>query len=189
MIASPFGALAVIVDPAAGGGRVGSQVTAVQQALETRRIEHRLHVATGRQDVARSAGLALEEGYRFLAAVGDDATVHDVVNGMFRDGRTIVETPVLAVLGAGRAATCGFGLPDDVDEAAAPRGRGDVPLRRDEVAASARDRTISLRAQRGGGGGCGGDGLRGASRAASATPAGSWGSGPPTCGPGPRTCA
>ncbi|HTG46732.1 MAG TPA: diacylglycerol kinase family protein [Actinomycetota bacterium] len=117
---SPFGAVAVIVDPAAGGGRVGTQVTAVQHALERRRIEHRIHVAAGRQDVTRSAGLALDEGYRFLAAVGDDATVHDVVNGMFRDGRTIVETPVLAVVGAGSGGDLvkSFGLPDDVEQAA-----------------------------------------------------------------------
>jgi len=120
-VTSPFGALAVIVDPAAGDGSVASQVTAVQRALEGRRIEHRIHVATGRLDVTRSAGLALDEGYRFVAAVGDDATVHDVVNGMFRDGRTIVETPVLAVLGAGSGGDLlkSFGLPDDVDQAAA----------------------------------------------------------------------
>jgi len=117
--ASPFGALAVIVDPRAGQGRVATQVTAVQRALEARHIEHRIHVASGRQDVVRSAGTALEEGYRYLAAVGDDATVHDVVNGMFRDGRTIVETPVLAVLGAGSGGDLlrSFGLPDDVEEA------------------------------------------------------------------------
>jgi diacylglycerol kinase family enzyme len=119
MSTSPFGELAVIVDPNAGEGHVGSQVTAVQRALAERRLEHRIHVASGRSDVSRSAEAALDEGYRFVAAVGDDATVSDVVNGMFRDGRTIVEEPVLALLGAGSGGDLlkSFGLPDDVDEA------------------------------------------------------------------------
>ena len=141
-VTSPFGALAVIVDPAAGDGSVASQVTAVQRALESRRIEHRIHVATGRQDVTRSAGLALDEGYRFVAAVGDDATVHDVVNGMFRDGRTIVETPVLAVLGAGSGGDLlkSFGLPDDVDQAAAHlEGEETYPFDVMKIAAVGRD--------------------------------------------------
>jgi diacylglycerol kinase (ATP) len=147
-VTSPFGSLAVIVDPAAGGGHVASQVTAVQRALEMRRIEHRLHVATGREDVVRSAGLALDEGYRFLAAVGDDATVHDVVNGMFRDGKTIVETPVLAVLGAGSGGDLlkSFGLPDDVDQAAAHlEGEETYPFDVMKIAASSRDgcRTVA----------------------------------------------
>ncbi len=32
------------------------------------------------------AATALDEGYRYVVAVGDDATVQDVVNGLFRDG-------------------------------------------------------------------------------------------------------
>jgi diacylglycerol kinase family enzyme len=62
---------------------------------------------------------ALEQGYRFLAAVGDDATVQDVVNGMFRGGRPIVDEPVLGVVAANTRSDLplSFGLPLDVEGA------------------------------------------------------------------------
>lgn len=118
-VISPFGALAVIVDPAAGEGRVAAEVGAVERALAHRGLEHRIQVAEVPGDVSRLATAALDEGYRYLAAVGDDGTVQDVVNGMFRDGRTIVDSPVLAVMAAGSGCDLvrSFGLPGDVDGA------------------------------------------------------------------------
>ena len=118
-VISPFGALAVIVDPTAGEGRVAAEVGAVERALARRGLEHRIQVAEVPGDVSRLATAALDEGYRYLAAVGDDGTVQDVVNGMFRDGRTIVDSPVLAVMAAGSGCDLvrSFGLPGDVDGA------------------------------------------------------------------------
>jgi diacylglycerol kinase family enzyme len=118
-VISPFGALAVIVDPTAGEGRVAAEVGAVERALAHRGLEHRIQVAEAPGDVSRLAAAALDEGYRYLAAVGDDGTVQDVVNGMFRDGRTIVDSPVLAVMAAGSGCDLvrSFGLPGDVDGA------------------------------------------------------------------------
>jgi len=118
-VTSPFGALAVIVDPTAGEGRVAAEVGAVERALAHRGLEHRIQVAEAPGDVSRLAAAALDEGYRYLAAVGDDGTVQDVVNGMFRDGRTIVDSPVLAVMAAGSGCDLvrSFGLPGDVDGA------------------------------------------------------------------------
>lgn len=118
-VISPFGALAVIVDPTAGEGRVAAEVGAVERALAHRGLEHRIQVAEAPGDVSRLATAALDEGYRYLAAVGDDGTVQDVVNGMFRDGRTIVDSPVLAVMAAGSGCDLvrSFGLPGDVDGA------------------------------------------------------------------------
>ena len=118
-VTSPFGALTVIVDPTAGEGRVAAEVGAVERALAHRGLEHRIQVAEAPGDVSRLATAALDEGYRYLAAVGDDGTVQDVVNGMFRDGRTIVDSPVLAVMAAGSGCDLvrSFGLPGDVDGA------------------------------------------------------------------------
>jgi diacylglycerol kinase family enzyme len=118
-VISPFGALAVIVDPTAGEGRVAAEVGAVERALALRGLEHRIQVAEGPGDVSRLATAALDEGFRYLAAVGDDGTVQDVVNGMFRDGRTIVDSPVLAVVAAGSGCDLvrSFGLPGDVEGA------------------------------------------------------------------------
>jgi diacylglycerol kinase family enzyme len=116
---SPFGPLAVLVDARAGNGAVGQEVGAVERALTARGLAYRLHVAPSPAELRRLSAAALDEGYRFLAAVGDDASVQDVVNGMFRDGRPIVDEAVLGVVGAN--ATCdlalSFGLPRDVDDA------------------------------------------------------------------------
>jgi diacylglycerol kinase (ATP) len=116
---SPFGPLAVLVDPRAGNGTVADEVDAVRRALVERGLEYRLQVGASSQELRDLSTAALEEGYRFLAAVGDDATVQDVVNGMFRGGRPIVEGPVLGVVAAntGCDLTRSFGLPRDVDGA------------------------------------------------------------------------
>ena len=98
---------------------MAAEVGAVERALAHRGLEHRIQVAEVPGDVSRLATAALDEGYRYLAAVGDDGTVQDVVNGMFRDGRTIVDSPVLAVMAAGSGCDLvrSFGLPGDVDGA------------------------------------------------------------------------
>jgi diacylglycerol kinase (ATP) len=120
-VSSPFGPVAVIVDPRAGEGRVAREIAAVERALGGSGLDYRLSVAASAAETTRLAAEALREGIRFVAAVGDDATVQDVVNGMFRDGRTIVETPVLAVIAANSGCDLvkSFGLPGDVEGAAA----------------------------------------------------------------------
>jgi diacylglycerol kinase (ATP) len=120
MTTSPFGPLAVIADPRAGEGTVGRVLPAVQSALAASGLEHRFVVTDAPDHARRLTAEAMDEGYRYLCAVGDDATVHEVVNGMFRDGRPIVEEPVLAVIPAGSGCDLvkSFGLPDDVDESA-----------------------------------------------------------------------
>jgi diacylglycerol kinase (ATP) len=114
---SPFGALAVIADPRAG---VTDELPALERALDARGLDHRTLVANGSDPSALATG-ALDQGYRFLVAVGDDATVQDVVNGMFRDGRPILEDPVLGVVAAGSGCDLvrSFGLPGDTESAAA----------------------------------------------------------------------
>lgn len=59
---------------------------------------------------------AMHGGHRYVVAVGDDATVHAVLNGMFDGGAPIVPQPVLGVLTAGSGSDllrC-FGLPLDL---------------------------------------------------------------------------
>ena len=116
---SPFGPLAVLVDARAGNGAVEREVDAVEHALTARGLSYRLHVAPDPASLSVLSASALDQGYRFLAAVGDDATVQDVVNGMFRDGRPIVEGAVLGVVGAHTSCDLplSFGLPRDVDGA------------------------------------------------------------------------
>jgi diacylglycerol kinase (ATP) len=89
----------------------------VTSALLSRGLEHEVVVATDLLDAERLASAAIDSGGRFVVAVGDDAQVQAVVNGLFRDGETIVPDPVLGVIGAdsGNDLLRCFGLPDDVD--------------------------------------------------------------------------
>ena len=114
---SPFGDLAVIADPGAGRGRVGDGLPALRRALASNDLEFRLSLTERPGDGARLSASALDQGYRYVVAVGDDATVQDVVNGFFREGTPIVEEPVLGVVaaGAGNDLLQSFGLPSDVE--------------------------------------------------------------------------
>jgi diacylglycerol kinase family enzyme len=114
---SPFGSLAVIADPSAGNGGVGDRLPALERALDAAGLDFRLNVAEERGHGTLLASSALDEGYRYVVAVGDDASVQDVVNGLFRDGSPIVEEPVLGVVAAdaGNDLLRSFGLPGDIE--------------------------------------------------------------------------
>ena len=113
----PFGVLAVIADPSAGDGGVGERLPDLHRALASNDLEYNLSVAEHPGDGARLATAALDDGCRYVVAVGDDAIVQDVVNGMFRDGAPIVEDSVLGVVAAHAENDLlrSFGLPDDID--------------------------------------------------------------------------
>jgi len=114
---SPFGTLAVIAQPADAGGRVGEHLPALRRALAASDLEYELSIADARGEGTHLASSALDQGFRYVVAVGDDATVQDVVNGLFRDGTPIVAEPVLGVVAAEASNDLlrSFGLPDDVD--------------------------------------------------------------------------
>ncbi len=93
MTSSPFGSLAVIANPHAGDGRVGRELPALERGLAERGLEYSLQLTDGPGDATRLATDAMDAGVRFLVAVGGDGTIQEVVNGMFRDGRPIVDEP------------------------------------------------------------------------------------------------
>jgi diacylglycerol kinase family enzyme len=117
VVTSPFGTLAVIADPADGDGRVGAELPALERALGKGDLDYRLTLADPTRGLGQLASAALDDGARFVVAVGSDATVQDVVNGMFRDGRPIVEEAVLGVVAAntGNQLVRSFGLPGDTE--------------------------------------------------------------------------
>ena len=121
MSRSPFGSLAVIANPHAGEGRVGRELAAVERGLTAQGLEYSMQVTSRPGDATRLAAAAMDDGFRFLVAVGGDGTVQEVVNGMFRDGRPIVDEPVLGLVPAhsGCDLVKSFGLPGDVDGACA----------------------------------------------------------------------
>jgi diacylglycerol kinase (ATP) len=118
-VSSPFGRLAVVADPAGGGGRVGEAFPRIEQQLWALGLAHsvvRVEAAAGLENSAREAILA---GNRFVVAVGDDRAVHEVANGMLENGCPIDDEAVLGVIPVG--APCDFvktfGLPSDIDQA------------------------------------------------------------------------
>ncbi|MDH5224269.1 MAG: diacylglycerol kinase family protein [Actinomycetota bacterium] len=113
---SPFGRIAVIADPGDDGGGVGEGLVALQRAMAAHELDHRLELASAPGDGSRLASEALDDGFRYVVAVGGDATVQDVVNGLFRDGSPIVDSPVLGVVAANASNDLlrSFGLPGDI---------------------------------------------------------------------------
>jgi diacylglycerol kinase family enzyme len=114
---SPFGTLHVLADALAGDGAVRSKLPDLERALATRDLDYTLTVSTTPAQLREGAARALGEGARYVVAVGSDASVHHVINGMFADGEPLVEDPVIGVLGAG--ARCDImrtmGIPDDFE--------------------------------------------------------------------------
>jgi diacylglycerol kinase (ATP) len=101
-VTSPFGPLALIVNPQAGR-RSEARLRRLQHALADAGLDHDLWPTAGPGDATRLAHqLLTEQDRRFLVAVGGDGTVHEVVNGMLdSDGRLHVADAVLGVVGAG----------------------------------------------------------------------------------------
>ncbi|MGI9016672.1 MAG: diacylglycerol/lipid kinase family protein [Euzebya sp.] len=98
----PFGALHLIVNPRSGRGSARKALPELQSLLDTHGLEHHVHVTKGPgQATELSRGLA-QDGIGYLAAVGGDGTVHEVVNGLLNaDGTAVSADTVLAVLTAG----------------------------------------------------------------------------------------
>lgn len=118
-MASPFGRLCLIVNPRAGRGQVGREMPELERRVVAGRLEYRV-VETERPGQATAlARAALQEGDRFLVAVGGDGTIHEVVNGMIEDDHLVAPDAVLGVVAAGSGSDFvkTFGLPDAVTTA------------------------------------------------------------------------
>lgn len=117
---SPYGPLTVIVNPHAGKRRVAEEIPELERTLQARDLAYTLRRTEGRGDATRFAREALEEGSRYLVAVGGDGTVHEVVNGMMgADGQPLEPEAVLGVVAAGSGCDFirTFGLPGDASRA------------------------------------------------------------------------
>ncbi len=100
-MASPYGPLRLIVNPRAGRGAVGRTLPTLLGALQDNALEYDVVETAGARYASQLAAQALEEGVRYLVAVGGDGTVHEVVNGMFDGTDPIAPEAVLGVAGAG----------------------------------------------------------------------------------------
>lgn len=107
----------VVYNPAAGQGRAGLRLAAVEAMLRERDIAYRLCLTTApghAVDVAYEA--ARENLVRGIVAAGGDGTVNEVLNGIARARREGATTPPLGVLcmGRGNDFAFGAGIPADL---------------------------------------------------------------------------
>ncbi|HEX2267503.1 MAG TPA: YegS/Rv2252/BmrU family lipid kinase [Actinomycetota bacterium] len=112
---SPFGRLVLIVDRRPGG----LDLSGVLNFLRQRDLTSRSIEVNESPEAIQATREALKAGERFIVAVGDDGTIHDVVNGMIEDDRPIGEGPILGVLPTTSEVDFikTFGLPPDLERA------------------------------------------------------------------------
>ena len=117
---SPFGPLVLIANPNAGRGAVSRALPRVESVLRSKNLAYRIVRTTHPGHATEAARQALSDGERYLVAVGGDGTVHEVVNGMVRDGGPVAADAVLGVVAAGSGCDFvrSFGLPGDAAQAA-----------------------------------------------------------------------
>ena len=124
-MASPFGTLLVVANPAAGRGRAGKQLPAAEAALRAADLDYRLVLTARPGDAAAAVRDAMEHEASFVAVVGGDGTVLEVVDAILRvPDRTLLDRPVLGLVSAGADGDFAktFGLPDDAAQACAHLG-------------------------------------------------------------------
>ena len=117
---SPFGPLVLIANPNAGRGAVSKALPRAESVLRNKNLAYRIVRTTHPGHATEAARQALSDGERYLVAVGGDGTVHEVVNGMVRDGGPVAADAVLGVVAAGSGCDFvrSFGLPPDAEQAA-----------------------------------------------------------------------
>ncbi len=98
---SPYGPLTVIVNPRAGKGAVERSLPAVREVLESFDLEYEVVLTEHPGHAVELARDALLNGARFIAAMGGDGTVHEVVNGMMGQDGPLEPDAVLAVIPSG----------------------------------------------------------------------------------------
>jgi diacylglycerol kinase (ATP) len=119
-VTSPYGPILLIVS--ARSRRASRRaLPEVRRHLVERGLEHEVAPTRAPGDATRVARAALGEGIRFVVAVGSDATVHEVVNGMIVDDRAVRDDAVLGIVAAGRGCDFirTFGIPPAPSHAAA----------------------------------------------------------------------
>ncbi len=100
-MASPLGPLRLIVNPLAGGRTRKHVVPTLRTGLEERGVEHDVVETAGPADAEALARSAVEEGVRYLVAVGGDGTLHGLVNGVFDGEAPRAEGIVVGVVPTG----------------------------------------------------------------------------------------
>ncbi|MGH2819578.1 MAG: diacylglycerol/lipid kinase family protein [Actinomycetota bacterium] len=119
-MSSPYGPMVVVCN-ARAGNRVPRFLPQLREHLDRRGLEYEVRYTETAGHATRLARQALDDGKRFIVAMGGDGTVHEVVNGMLENDEAVVPEAVLGVVAAGTGSDFikTFGIPDMVPHAAA----------------------------------------------------------------------
>ena len=129
---SPFGPLVLIANPNAGRGAAAKALPRIESVLTEENLAYRVVRTTHPGHATEAARQALSNGERYLVAVGGDGTVHEVVNGMVKDGGPVAADAVLGVVAAGSGSDFvrSFGLAGRRGPGRRAPGRGRGPHHR-----------------------------------------------------------
>lgn len=138
---SPLGPITIICNARSGRGGVAKALPEVEAELRKRELDYKiLHTERAGHaiDLAREA---VQGGSSFLAAMGGDGTVHEVVNGMIENDKPINPDAVFGIVAAGTGSDFikTFGIPATPSHAVAhldgdeafPIDIGKITLQRD----------------------------------------------------------
>ncbi len=95
-----------VVNPVAGGGRVGATWSTLSEALRQAGLQFQAQLTGRPGDGTPITRKAIAEGFRHIICVGGDGTVNEVVNGLVLDGR-IPSDVVLSILPQGTGSDFG----------------------------------------------------------------------------------
>jgi YegS/Rv2252/BmrU family lipid kinase len=107
--------IAVILNPASGGGKTLRLLPKVSAALQAMGRPHTIHVTTGPNDAPGVAQRFAENGADVIIAVGGDGTINEVANGLLVGGNHIP----LGLIASGRGSDLvrTTGTPRDIEQA------------------------------------------------------------------------
>jgi diacylglycerol kinase (ATP) len=117
--------IAMIVNPAAGGGRCGRRWPALASRLEAAGLSFTPSITARRGDGTTLAQAALQAGAETVVAVGGDGTANEVINGLFIGDEPINPAARFALIsvGTGNDLSSVLGLGGDAAHAAlGPQG-------------------------------------------------------------------
>ncbi|MGH2573409.1 MAG: diacylglycerol/lipid kinase family protein [Actinomycetota bacterium] len=132
----------LIVDAGQGAERIATELPGVERVLASMGLQFTVVRVEAAEQSSVAAREALLGGQRFIVAVGSDATVHHVVNGMLAEGMQAASDAVLGVISRGAPSDFvkTFGLPGDPVRAAAHLGGENLyPIDAGKVAYTADD--------------------------------------------------
>jgi len=106
--------LRLIVNPRAGAGRAGAQVDTLKRFAAEAFEQWEVVLTEAPGHASHLAAEAAKSGFDLVAAVGGDGTCHEVVNGLFLDGKPLNEKTAFTVIpfGTGSDLVRSLGIPN-----------------------------------------------------------------------------